>query len=82
LVNHNFNHNYFLTNRHASGETRFKKKFLANPKTSSLTGLAIADGVAITAHEVYTVTMTVGGAIESIKAGEYKGKILITVTKC
>jgi hypothetical protein len=80
LVNHIFSHNFF-DKPACLGRNSLQEKVLIQSKTTSLTGLAIIEGVANTAHEVYTVTMTVGGTVESIKAGEYKGKILITVTK-
>ena len=49
--------------------------------TSYLTSLTIGEGSTITALEGYKVTMTVDGAAKAIKAGAYKGKIVITVTK-
>ena len=48
-------------------------------KTSYLTGLKVADGASITAPEGKKVIMTVNGAAKPIKAGEYKGKIVLTV---
>jgi len=50
-------------------------------KTSYLTGLIIADSAAITAPQGYRVTMMVDGLEKAIKAGAYKGKIVITVSK-
>lgn len=50
-------------------------------KTSYLTVLTIADSAAISAPEGYSVTMTVDGFKKAIKAGIYKGKIVLTVTK-
>jgi len=50
-------------------------------KTSYLTGLTIADGASITAPAGYKVSMTVNGVEKPVKAGEYKGKIKIVVTK-
>ena len=48
-------------------------------KNSYLTSLKVADGASITAPEGKKVTMTVNGAAKPIKAGEYKGKIVLTV---
>ena len=50
-------------------------------KTSYLTGLTIADGASVTAPNGNSIAMTVDGAATPIKAGAYKGKIVITVTK-
>ncbi len=50
-------------------------------RTSYLTGLTIAKDGTISAPSGYTVTMTVDGAKTAIKAGSYKGKIVLTVTK-
>jgi hypothetical protein len=50
-------------------------------KTSYLTGLAIAEGGAVTASKGFKVTMTVDGAIKEIKAGTYTGKIVLSVVK-
>ncbi len=50
-------------------------------KTSYLTGLTIADGASIKAPEGGSLTMTVNGAAKPIKAGTFKGKIVLTVTK-
>jgi len=50
-------------------------------KTSFLTGLTIADGAAVKAPEGYSVSMTVNGVKKPIKAGDYKGKIVLTVAK-
>jgi len=48
-------------------------------ETSYLTGLTAAEGATIKAPEGYSVTMTVNGAAKAIKAGTYKGKIVLTV---
>lgn len=50
-------------------------------ETSYLTELTIAEGAAVNAPEGSTVTMTVNGAAKAIKAGAYKGKIVLTVLK-
>jgi hypothetical protein len=50
-------------------------------KSSYLNSLTIAEGAAISAPEGSTVTMTVNGVKKPIKAGTYKGKIVLTVTK-
>ena len=50
-------------------------------KTSYLTSLSLAEGAAIIAPKGFTVTMTVNGVKKPIKAGDYKGKIVLTVTK-
>jgi hypothetical protein len=50
-------------------------------ETSYLTNLTIAEGASIAAPEGFKVTMTVNGAAKAIKAGEYKGKIVLSVTK-
>jgi len=50
-------------------------------ETSYLNGLTVAEGAAISAPEGYSLTMTVSGAAKPIKPGEYKGKIVMTVTK-
>jgi hypothetical protein len=50
-------------------------------ETSYLTDLTIAEGASITAPEDATVTMTVNGVKKPVKAGEYKGKIVLTVIK-
>jgi len=47
---------------------------------SYLTGLTIAEGATISAPEGQKVTMTVDGKDTAIKAGTYKGDIVITVT--
>jgi hypothetical protein len=49
--------------------------------TSYLTGITIAEGSTIKAPEGHRVTMTVDGSAKAIKAGTYKGNIVITVTK-
>jgi hypothetical protein len=48
-------------------------------ETSYLTSLNLAEGAAVTAPEGKTVIMTVNGAAKAIKAGKYKGKIVLTV---
>ncbi len=48
-------------------------------ETSYLTDLNIAEGASVTAPEGKTVTMTVNGAAKAIKAGKYKGKIVLAV---
>jgi hypothetical protein len=50
-------------------------------KTTSLTGLTIADGATVKAPEGSNVTLTVDNIGTPVKAGDYKGKIVITVTK-
>jgi hypothetical protein len=50
-------------------------------ETSYLTGLTIAEGAGITAPEGYSLKMTVNGVNKEIKAGNYSGKIVFTVTK-
>lgn len=50
-------------------------------ETSYLTGLTVAEGASVTAPEGYSVTMTVDGVKRPIKAGEYEGKIILTVVK-
>jgi len=50
-------------------------------KTSYLTGLTVAEGCTISAPKGYSVTMTVDGVKKAIGAGDYKGKIVLTVTK-
>jgi len=50
-------------------------------KTTNLGSLTIAEGAAIKAPEGNNVTMTVDGIGTAIKSGEYKGKIVLTVTK-
>ncbi len=47
---------------------------------SYLTSLTIADGATLTAPEGQKVTMTVNGKKTAVKAGTYKGNIVITVT--
>jgi len=49
--------------------------------TSYLTSLTIGDGSVIKAPEGSKVTMTVDGVAKAIKAGAYKGNIVITVTR-
>jgi hypothetical protein len=50
-------------------------------KSSYLTGLTIANGATVAAPKGYKVSMTVDGVAKDIKAGDYKGKIALTVTK-
>ena len=50
-------------------------------ETTRLSGLTIADGAAITAPKGYSVTLTVGGIETGIKPGDYRGKIVLKVTK-
>ena len=49
--------------------------------TSYLTGLSIDRDSRIIVPEGLKITMTVNGAKKAVKAGEYKGNIVITVTK-
>jgi hypothetical protein len=49
--------------------------------TSYLTSLTITEGSVINAPEGCKAAMTVNGAQKAIKAGTYKGSIVITVTK-
>jgi len=48
-------------------------------KTSFLTELTVAEDAVLKAPEGSTVTMTVDGATKAIKAGTYKGKIVLTI---
>lgn len=48
-------------------------------ETSYITELTVAEGASITASEGKTVTMTVDGAEKPVKAGTYKGKIVLAV---
>jgi hypothetical protein len=50
-------------------------------KTTSLTGLTIADGATVKAPEGSNVTLSIDGAGAAIKAGDFKGKVVLTVTK-
>lgn len=50
-------------------------------ETTRLAGLTIAEGAAIKSLEGYSITMMVNGAVKAIKAGVYKGNIVIAVTK-
>jgi hypothetical protein len=50
-------------------------------KTSYLTGLTIANGATVAAPKGYKLSMTIDGAAKEIKAGDYKGKITMTLTK-
>jgi hypothetical protein len=50
-------------------------------RTSYITSLTIENGAAVRAHEGYRVIMTVDGVAQEIKAGTYKGQIVLTVTK-
>jgi hypothetical protein len=49
--------------------------------TGAITGLTIGEGCKINAPKGHKVTMTVDGVKKPIKAGTYKGNILLTVTK-
>ncbi len=49
--------------------------------TSYLTAMTISDGSAVKAPAGYKVTMTVDGAAKEIKAGSYKGSIVVAITK-
>jgi hypothetical protein len=48
---------------------------------TELGAFTITDGAAVNAPEGYLLTMTVDGVETSIKAGSYKGKIVLTPTK-
>jgi len=50
-------------------------------KTSYLTSLTLPQGATIKAPEGYSVTMTVDGIETAIKAGNYIGKIVLTIAK-
>ncbi len=50
-------------------------------ETTSLSSLTIAKGAAIKAPEGHNVTMSVNGVGTSIEAGDYKGKIVLTITE-
>jgi hypothetical protein len=50
-------------------------------ETTNLKSLAIAEGAAITAPKGYKVTLLVDGVEKPIKAGAYKGKIVLQVVK-
>jgi hypothetical protein len=50
-------------------------------KTSYLTSLTIGEDSSITAPKGYKLNMTVDGSAKAIKAGSYKGNIVITVTE-
>jgi len=50
-------------------------------KNSYLTSLTIAEGAGITTPKGYKVTMTVDGVVKEIKAGDYKGKIVLIIAK-
>jgi len=50
-------------------------------ETTKLDKLTIADAAAIKVPEGYSVTLTVDGVKKAIGAGDYKGKIVLTVTK-
>lgn len=55
-------------------------KWVAN-KTSYLTALTIAEGAAITAPKGYNVTLTVDGKDTPMRAGAYKGAVVVKVSK-
>lgn len=57
-----------------------KSKWIVE-RTSYLTGLTISEGGIVAAPEGYSVTMTVDGVKTAIKAGSYKGQIVLTVVK-
>ena len=50
-------------------------------KTSYLTALTIADGAAVSAVGGSSVAMTVDGVSTPLRAGSYKGAIILTVSK-
>jgi hypothetical protein len=50
-------------------------------ETTTLSTLTIGEGATVTAQEGRALTMTVDGAETPIKAGSYKGKIILTVAK-
>ena len=50
-------------------------------ETTNLSSLTIAKGATIKAPEGYNVTMSVDGIGKAIEAGDYMGKIVLTVTK-
>jgi hypothetical protein len=50
-------------------------------KTASLTALNVAEGATIKAPDGFNVTLSIDGAGAPIKAGDFKGKIVLTVTK-
>ena len=50
-------------------------------KTSYLTALTVAKGASVTAPAGYTLFMTVDGVKTTVNAGEYKGKIVLTVSR-
>jgi hypothetical protein len=57
-----------------------KSKWIVD-RTSYITDLNIAKDGTITTRKGYRVTMTVDGVVKEIKAGQYKGQIVLTVTK-
>jgi hypothetical protein len=50
-------------------------------KTSYLNGLTVSEGAVINAPKGFKVLMTVDGILKEIKAGAYKGRIVLSVTK-
>ena len=50
-------------------------------KTTALSKLSIAEGAAVKAPDGSSITMTVDDVGTPIAADEYKGKIVLTVTK-
>jgi hypothetical protein len=50
-------------------------------RTSYITSLTIDKSAGVTAPEGYSVTMTVNGVITPVKAGNYKGQIVLKVAK-
>jgi hypothetical protein len=49
-------------------------------QTSYLTELSVAEGAAISAPQGFSLSMTVDGVTTPVKAGSYKGKIVLLVT--
>jgi hypothetical protein len=50
-------------------------------ETTSLSSLTIGRRASVTAPQGYSITLTVDGTGKPIKPGDYKGKIVLTVTK-
>ncbi len=55
-------------------------KWIAN-KTSYLSSLTIADGATLTAPKGYSLSLTVDGKDTPVKAGSYKGAVVVKVSK-
>ncbi|MGC3981490.1 MAG: hypothetical protein QM808_09540 [Steroidobacteraceae bacterium] len=55
-------------------------KWIAN-KTSYLSALTIADGASLTAPKGYSLSLTVDGRDTPIKTGNYKGAVVVKVSK-